>query len=329
MIRRRDLITLLGGAAAWPVAARAQQTGTRVVGVLTSSSRGDGENKVRLKAFLETLDKLGWTDGRNIRLEYRWGVVGTRQTRAAATELIAAAPSVILAQGTPISEALLEVTRTIPIVFVGASDPVNNGLVGSMARPGGNLTGFTNFEFSMGGKWLEMLKEASPRSSRMLVMYSLGNTGSKGFLATVQTAGLQHNVKIVEAAVRGAPDIERSLAEFGPELGDGLVVLPAANLAIENRELIVALTARYRLAAIYPYRLLASAGGLMSYDTDVADLYRRAASYTDRILRGEHPGNLPVQTPTKYHLVVNLKTAKALGLAIPPTLLARADEVIE
>jgi putative tryptophan/tyrosine transport system substrate-binding protein len=169
-IRRREFITLLGGAAAWPVAAKAQQFGPRVIGVLTSGSRDDGENKARIKAFLETLEKLGWTDGRNIRLEYRWAVVGTGQTRAAAAELVAVAPSVILAQGSPISEALLKETRTIPVVFVGASDPVNNGLVGSMARPGGNLTGFTNFEFSMGGKWLQMLKEASPRSSRMLVI---------------------------------------------------------------------------------------------------------------------------------------------------------------
>jgi putative ABC transport system substrate-binding protein len=206
---------------------------------------------------------------------------------------------------------------------------MKSGLVASMARPGGNLTGFTNFEFSMGGKWLELLKEAAPQTRRMLVLYSVGNTGSEGFLDTLRTVGVQHGVEVIEAAARGAPEIERSVTAFAQHPDGGLIVLPSASLALEHLDLLITLAARHLLPAIYPYRLLASAGGLMSYDTDVRELYRRAASYVDRILRGEYPADLPVQVPTKYELVVNLKSAKALGIEVPPTLLARADEVIE
>jgi putative tryptophan/tyrosine transport system substrate-binding protein len=330
-VRRRELIVLLGGAAAaWPLAAGAQSSDlTRRVGVLMAGSENDAETQNRVAAFREGLKKLGWGTDRPVRIDYRWGVVGTERALAAAADLIALSPNVILAQGSPLSEALLKLTRTVPIVFVGASDPMSSGLVTSMARPAGNLTGFTNFEFLMGGKWLEILKEIAPDAERVLAVYSAGNIGSKGFLRSAQSAARAHQLVLIEAPVSTASEVERSVTAFAQKPRGGLMLLPSGSLATENRDLLITLTARYRIPATYPYRFMTTAGGLIAYDTDVAELYRRAASYIDRILRGENPGELPIQVPTKYRLTINLRTAQTLGLTVPPTLLARADEVIE
>src|SRR4051812_2633931 len=233
MMRRREFITLVGGAATWPLAARAQQARLPVIGVLMAATPQNLEATARIAAFLETLTKLGWTDQRNVRIEYRWSAVGRVEASDAAAELVGLEPKVILAQGSPISEALLKATHTVPIVFVAASDPVNTGLVASMSRPGGNLTGFTNFEFPLGGKWLELLKEAAPHTRRMLVMYSAGNTGSEGFLDTLRTAGVQHDVQVIEKAIRRALEIEYSVTAFAQHPEGGLIVLPSASLALE------------------------------------------------------------------------------------------------
>jgi putative ABC transport system substrate-binding protein len=327
-MRRREFITLLGGAAAtWPLAAHAQQPGRMArVGYLVSNSEGDAG--ARNAAFREALEKLGWTDGRNIRIDYRWGVTSPERVRATAAELVGLAPNVILAQGSPISEALRRETRTIPIVFVSVTDPLGSGLVDSMAHPGGNLTGFVNYEFAIGGKWLQLLKEVAPGIKRVLVIVAPGgNIGSQGLLRTVEAAAPVLGVQLVVTSAADAPGIVRAIKAFADEPNGGLLVLPGA--AVGRGNTIIGLAAQHRLPAMYTLRSLITSGGLMSYDTDHVDLFRRAASYVDRILRGEKPLDLPVQNPTKFELMINLKTARALGLTVPRTLLASTDEVIE
>jgi putative ABC transport system substrate-binding protein len=329
-MRRREFVTLLGSAAvAWPLGAHAQEPGRLPrVGYLATNSEGDAEAQAAHAAFREALEKLGWADGHNIRIDYHWGASTPERQQAAAAELVGLAPNVILAQASSNSEALRRETRTIPIVFVNVSDPLSSGLVDSMAHPGGNLTGFANFEFSMGGKWLEILKEVAPGINRVLVILTPGNIGNEGLLRAVEAAAPTLGVQPVAAAIPGAPEIERVISVFVQEPNGGLLVLPGS-AGNANRDLIVGLAARHRVPAMYTSRRFIVSGGLMSYDTDVVDLYRRAASYVDRILRGQKPGDLPVQVPTKYELVINLKAAKALGLTVPLPLLARADEVIE
>ena len=329
-MRRRDFITLLGGAAAaWPVAARAQQ-GEALPHVAyagsTATTPDDPDAQERLMAFRMGLAKLGWADGRNVRIDFIPTAGG--HEREVAAELVRSAPAVVLSTGTPMTAALRLETRAIPIVFVAASDPQGSGLVASMMRPAGNLTGFTNYLFSMGGKWLEMLKDAAPSMRRVLVLLAPGNLAQQGFLRDIQSAGLSLSVEAVPAAARDRAEIERAFEAFARQEGGGLLALPGAP-GLSNSELTIALAERYRLPAMYTHRFFAPQGGLMSYDTDLGDLYRRAAFYVDRILKGVRPGDLPVQLPTKYDLVVNLKVAKTLGLTIPLPLLASADEVIE
>lgn len=331
---RRDFITLLGSAAAAvfvrPLTARAQQPGTiRRIGYVTSASESDVEARARLTAFLDALAKLGWLERRDIRMEYHWNSDNPDRRRAAAAELVRSEPNVILAQSTLNVEALLRETRTIPIVMLGATDPVSSGLVTSIAHPGGNVTGFTNFDFPMGGKWLEILKEVAPGIKRVLVLLNPENAGQAGLLQAIEAAALSFGVQTVAASTAlGGSAIERAISAFAEQPNGGLVV-PPNTTAMENRGMIVELAMRHRLPAIYPFRPYVASGGLMSYDTDIYDIYRRAASSVDRILRAEKPGDLPVQNPTKFELVINLKVAKALGLTVPLALLARADEVIE
>ena len=326
-IGRRDLIVVLGGAAAaWPMAATAQRP-SRIarIGYLVSNLQPEAEP--RNAAFREALEKLGWTDGRNIRIDYRWGVTGPNRARATAAELVSLVPDVILAQGSTISEALRLETRTIPIVFVSVTDPLGSGLVDSLAHPGRNLTGFVNYEFSMGGKWLQLLKDVAPGMKRVLsIVASDRNIGSQGLLRTIEAAAPVLGLQLVVMSV-DAPEIERAVGAFADEPNGGLLVLPGA--AVGRGNVIVELAKQHRLPALYTFRPLIARGGLMSYDTDQTDLFRRAASYVDRILRGEKPGDLPVQNPTKFELAINLKAAKALGLTVPWRLLAGADEVIE
>jgi putative tryptophan/tyrosine transport system substrate-binding protein len=322
-MRRREFITLLGGAAAaWPLAARAQQPDALPHVVLGLRS-GDDESA---RSFRAAFEKLGWTDGRNVRIDVLGITAGSE--RGAAAEIVRSTPAVVLSVGTPLSSALRLETHTVPIVFVAASDPQASGLVDSMMRPGGNVTGFANYLFSMGGKWLEILKEAAPATRRVLVIMQPGNRGQEGFLRLVQTAGAALGVTPVTAALRDGPEIERAIQAFARENNGSLLVLPGEP-GNSYSNLIVDLAARHHLPAMYTYRPATTRGGLMSYDTDANDLRRRAAFYVDRILKGVEPGQLPVQLPTKYDLVVNLKTAKMLGLMIPLPLLAGADEVIE
>jgi putative ABC transport system substrate-binding protein len=330
-LKRRDFITLLGGAApsiAFPRAARPQQPERmRRIGALLGAAN-DSEGQARARAFEQSLDRLGWMIGRNVQIDYRWGARDNpQQARSYAAELIALAPNVVLTQGSQNSEALLKETRDIPIIFVEASDPMGSGLVSSMAHPAGNVTGFTNFEFSIGSKWLEMLKDVASGIKRVLVLQGL-DIGNQGFLRSIEAAAPTLGIVPVPAPVRDAADIERAIMAFVQEPHGGLIVLPGSS-RLDNRDLIVELAARHRLAAMYSTRPFIASGGLMSYDTDIVELWRQAASYADRILRGEKPGDLPVQVPTKFELVINLKTAKALGLTVPLMLLARADEVIE
>jgi putative ABC transport system substrate-binding protein len=325
--KRRQLITLLGGAATWPLAARAQGERMRRIGILMGAAKGS-EGETRAKTFEQGIDRLGWAAGRNVQIRYRWGARDNPdQARAYAAELIAAAPDLILAQGSQNSEAVVKQTHDIPIIFVEASDPMSSGLVSSMARPGRNLTGFTNFEFSIGSKWLEILREVAPGIKRVLVLQGL-DIGNQGFLRSIVGAAPSMGVAAVAAPVRDAADIERAVTTFMQEPQGGLIVLPGSS-RLDNRDLIIALAARHRLPAMYSTRSFIASGGLMSYDTDLVELWRQAAGYADRILRGEKAGDLPVQLPTRYELVINLKVATALGLTVPLPLLARADEVIE
>jgi putative ABC transport system substrate-binding protein len=323
-------LAALGGAvAAWPLAARAQQTERmRRIGVLMAGAAGDPEGQARLVAFVQGLQEQGWTVGRNVQLDVRWTAGEPNLTRRYAAELVALAPDVILGAVTTSVQALLEVTRSIPIVFAAATDPVGGGLVASLARPGGNVTGFSVQEFGLRAKSLELLKELAPRIARVAVLRDSTTTGGIAQFAAVQTAAPALGVELTPIDVRDAGEIERTLAAFVREPNGGLIVTTGAR-GYAHRELIVKLAAQHRLPAVYPFRYWVNDGGLISYGSDQIDPYRRSAAYVDRILKGEKPADLPVQAPTTYELVINLKTAKALGLEVPPMLLARADEVIE
>jgi ABC-type uncharacterized transport system substrate-binding protein len=332
-VRRREFITLLGGAAAvaaWPLAARAQQ-GRRVrrIGVLATVPADDSEIQARMAAFHQGLQEKGWIVGRNLRIDYRWGAAGDdEQTRKYAAELIALAPEVVLAVATATVGPLKRVSGTTPIVFVQVSDPVGAGFVESLARPGGNTTGFTLFEFSMSAKWLELLKDIQPSLSRVAVLRDPDLASGIGQFAAMQSVAPSLGMELTPIGVRDASEIERALSAVTQRSNSGLVVLPGS-LTLLHRKLIITLAAQHHLPAVYPYRYHVIDGGLISYGPDTIDQYRLAAGYVDRILKGEKPADLPVQAATKFELVINLKTAKALGLTIPPTLLARADEVIE
>ena len=327
-MRRREFITLMGGAAAtWPLAARAQQPEPmRRIGVLMNVVADLGRDRVA--AFQQALQQLGWTDGRNMRIDIRWGENDVDLDRKYAVELVALAPDVILAAGTPSVAALQRVTHTLPIVFVQVSDPVGAGFVDTLARPGGNTTGFMNFEYSISGKWLELLKQIMPGLTRAAVLRDATNPAGSAEFGVIQSAAQSLGVELSPVGVRDAGQIERAVAAFAGTANGGLIVTPSASVSIHH-ELIIALAARYKLPAVYAYSFMVTAGGLISYGPRPLDQYRGAAGYVDRILKGEKPADLPVQAPTKYELVVNLKTAKALGLAIPQSILARADEVIE
>jgi ABC-type uncharacterized transport system substrate-binding protein len=328
-MKRREFISLLGGAAAWPLAARAQQREQmRRIGVLMNLGSDDAEGQARNAAFLQGLQELGWTVGRNVRIEYRWGAGDAELFRRHASELVALAPDVILAGGGAVVPSLLQATRTVPIVFTGTPDPVGAGFVESLARPGGNVTGFTIFEYGISGKWLELLKEIAPHVTRAAVIRDPAIAAGLGQWGAIQSVAPSLGVELRPLGVRDAGEIERAITAFAHSPNGGLIVTGSA-LALVHRELITTLAARYRLPAVYASPLFANAGGLISYGPDSIDPYRLAAGYVDRILKGEKPADLPVQAPTKYALAINLKTAKALGLDVPPTLLARADEVIE
>ena len=329
-IGRREFITLIGGAAAaWPLAARAQQAERmRRIGVLLNTAADDMVFQTRVGAFLQGLALLGWTIGRNVRIEVRWSGGKADEARRYATELAALAPDVILAHGVSSVRPLLQATRTVPIVFPIASDPVGAGLVESLARPGGNATGFMSFEYPLSGKWLELLKDIAPGVTRVAVLQDPTQGGGSSAFAVIQAAAPSLGVEVTPVNLRDAPEIERAVAEFARTSNGGLIVTGSA-LSNVHHKLIITLAARHKLPAIYFERSFSAGGGLISYGSDYIDHYRRAAGYVDRILKGERPADLPVQAPTKYELVINLKTAKTLGLEVPPTLLARADEVIE
>jgi putative tryptophan/tyrosine transport system substrate-binding protein len=327
-LKRREFVTLLGGAAAWPLAARAQQTErVRRIGVLTPLGEVDPEGQVRISAFLKALQQLGWTDGSNLRIDYRRTLGDAERTQRYAVELVALAPDVILAIGANLA-ALLQATSSVPIVFVAVPDPVGAGFVENLARPGGNATGFTTFEYSIGAKWLELLKEIAPNVKRAAVIRNTEEAAGTAQFAAVQAVAPALGVEVSPIGMRDMPEIERATMAFARGPKGGLIVTANA-FGVVHRELIIALAARHQLPAIYPQRLFVTEGGLISYGPNFVDQYRQAAGYVDRILRGEKPADLPVQAPTKYELAINLKSAKALGLDVPPTLLARADEVIE
>ena len=330
LMRRRDFIRLLGSVgAAWPLVARAQQPERiRRIGVLSSLAVDDPEGQARIAAFVRELQQLGWDEGRNVRIEYRWGAGDAERIRRDAAELVAFEPDVILAAGGQVMVPLREAARTVPIVFTQTADPVGAGFVDSLARPGGNTTGFTISDYGMSGKWLEVLKQVAPRLARAGVLRDATIPAGTGQWGAIQAVAPSLGVDLSPIDVRDAREIERAISEFVHGSDRGLIVTTAA-LAIRHRELIIALANRHRLPAIYPFRFYATDGGLISYGPDSIDPHRRAASYVDRILKGEKPAELPVQAPTKYELVINLRTAKALGLTIPPSLLTRADEVIE
>ena len=327
-MKRREFITLLGGAAAWPLAARAQQPDRmRRIGVFMNLASDDAEGQARNAAFLQGLQEAGWAVGRNVRIEYRWGAGDPELFRRYAAELVALAPDVILASGASMY-ALQQVTREVPIVFVQVPDPVGAGIVLSMARPGRNATGFTRFEYGVSAKWLELLKEIAPRVTRAAVVRDPAIPTGTGQLGAIQSVAPSFGVELSPVDVRDVREIEGTVAAFARGSNGGLIVTASA-LAVVHREVIITLATRYKLPAVFFLRSFVTDGGLISYGPDSMDQFRRAAGYVDRILKGEKPADLPVQAPTKYELVINLKTAKALGLEVPPTLLARADEVIE
>ena len=329
-MRRRKFITLLGGAVAgWPLAARAQQ-GDRVrrIGVLLPAAADDAVFQARIGAFLQGLALLGWTIGRNVQIDTRWATANAADIRRHAAELAALAPDVILANGASAVGPLLQATRTVPIVFPVVTDPVAAGFVDSLARPGGNATGFMSFEYSLSGKWPELLKQIAPGVTRAAVFRDPAVPPGIGQFGVIQAAAPSLRVEVTPVNMRDAAEIERGITAFARESNGGLIVT-TSGLAIRHRDLIITLAARHKLPAVYPERPFVAAGGLISYGPDYVDQYRQAAGYVDRILKGEKPADLPVQAPTKYETVLNLKTAKALGLTVPQSLLARADEVIE
>ncbi|MGA7151117.1 MAG: ABC transporter substrate-binding protein [Pseudolabrys sp.] len=330
-MRRRDFIKVIAGsAAAWPLPARAQHSEQmRRIGVLQGGSdTDDPRSQPNIAAFLQTLQQLGWTDGRNVKIDYRWPAGDADKYRKYAAELVALAPDVILAIGTPSLASLLQATRTVPIVFVAVADPVGAGYVDSLSRPGGNATGFMLFDYSLSTKWLELLKQIAPGVTRAAVLRDPAITSGIGQFAVIQYVAPSLGVDVSPIDVRDASAIEPALAALARS-GNGGLIVTGSPLSLIHRELIITLAARHKLPSVYFLRPFVTDGGLISYGPDVADQARRAAGYVDRILKGEKPADLPVQAPTKYELVINLKTAKALGLTIPPSVLARADEVIE
>jgi putative tryptophan/tyrosine transport system substrate-binding protein len=332
IVGRRNFIAALGGIAfAWSLAARAQQADRmRRVGVLLNRAADDPEEQARVAAFLQRLQDLGWTDGRNVRVNYRWAAAEADRSCTYAAELVALAPDVILAAGSQSVAALQQTATTVPIVFANVVDPVGAGYVARLARPGGNATGFTLFEYSLSGKWLELLKETAPNLTRIAILRDPAIAAGIGQFAVIQAmASPSFGVELSPIDVRDGGEIERAVAAFARESNGGLIVTASTSATWVHRELIIMLAARHGLPAVYPFRSFVTRGGLISYGPDPTDQFWRAAGYVDRILKGERPADLPVQAPTKYELVVNLKTAKALGLNVPPAVLARADEVIE
>jgi ABC-type uncharacterized transport system substrate-binding protein len=329
-MKRREFITLLGGAAAaWPLGARAQQ-GERVrrVGVLLNIAADDPEAQARITAFVQELGQRGWIAGRNVRIDSRWGAADNERVRRYVAELVALAPDVIAAQSSHAIAALIEATRSVPIVFAGTPDPVGAGFVNNLARPGGNVTGFLLFEYGISGKWLELLKQIAPQTTRVALIRDPTIAAAAGYFGVIQAAASSVGVEVSPINVRDAGEIEHGVTAFARSPNGGLIVT-GGPVPVVHRDLIVALAARHRLPAVYTVRFFVTAGGLISYGPDRVEQWRGVAGYVDRILKGEKPADLPVQAPTKYELVINLKTAKALGLEVPPMLLARADEVIE
>jgi putative tryptophan/tyrosine transport system substrate-binding protein len=328
-VKRREFISLLGGAAAWPLAARAQQgERPRLVGVLEGISPGTPNAEARFAAFLEGLRQSGWTPGRNVRLEVRWAGGDQAEIRKHAAELVALAPDVLVAGGGAAAEVMLKVTHTIPIVFAIVPDPVGSGFVESLSKPGANATGFMMFEYNLCGKWLELLKEVAPRVTHAAVLRDAGTAAGIGQFAVIQSVASTVGIEVSPIDLREPAQIERGIANFARRSNGG-IILTAGVTGASNVNLIIGAAARYKLPAVYIQRPFVLAGGLISYGPNFVDQYRRAADYVDRILRGARPADLPVEAPTRYELAINLKTAKALGLEVPPTLLARADEVIE
>jgi len=327
-MRRRDFIGAIGAAAAWPLAVRAQGERVRRISVLDTLATDDPESRPRTTAFEQALHELGWTVGRNIRIDYRWPAGNTDDIRKYAAELVSLAPDVVVASTSIAVSALQRLTHSVPIVFVNVIDPVGAGLVASLARPAGNATGFTLFEYGVSGKWLELLKEIAPRLTRAAVLRDPDVPTGIGHLAAIQAVAPALRVDLSAVGVRDPDEIDRAVRVFAGESNGGLIVTPSP-MATRHRNLIITLAARHRLPVVYPFRFYVTSGGLVCYGPDVVDPYRRAASYVDRILKGEKPADLPVQAPTKYELVINLKTAKALDLTIPTGVLTRADEVIE
>ena len=331
-MRRREFIVLLGAAAvASPLPPVRAQPPDRIrrIGVIMAMAATDADAEPRIKAIQQGLQEFGWTEGRNIRIDYRWATVDADRIRAHAAELVGLAPDVIIGVATPVLMALRQETRSIPIVFVQVIDPVSRGFVTTLARPGGNITGFTNFDFPMGGKWVETLREVAPTVTRVAVIFNPETAPyAEPFLRLIEAAALSFNVKAFGAPVRDTAELERATSALATEPRGGMIILPDVFTTV-HRDLIVELAARQRLPAIYPFRYFATSGGLISYGVDALDLFRRSASYVDRILKGTSPSELPVQGPIKFELVINLKTAKALGLNVPLQLRQRADEVIE
>jgi putative tryptophan/tyrosine transport system substrate-binding protein len=328
-MRRREFLALVSGGAVWPLAARAQQPDRmRRIGVLMNMAADDPEGQSRVAAFRQRLQELGWTDGRNVRIDTRWGANDAVRSREYAVELIALVPDVILASAGSALAALQEATHGVPIVFVQIIDPVGGGFVESLGRPGGNVTGFMLYEYGVSGKWVELLKQIAPRVTRAAVLRDPALAAGAGQLGAIQSAASSFGVELGPVGVRDAGEVERAITAFARTPNSGLIVTPSPG-ALVHRELIATLAARHQLPAVYGFRYHVTVGGLISYGPDSIDPYRRAAIYVDRILKGEEPADLPVQAPTRYELVINLKTAKALGLTVPPSLLARADEVIE
>jgi putative ABC transport system substrate-binding protein len=329
-VRRREFITLLGGAAvAWPLAARAQQPEMRRIGVLMSLAESDPEAQARVAAFRKGLQTLGWAEGRNVRIDIRWAASDATLMQRFAKELIALQPDLILSHNTPTTASLLQQTRTIPIVFVVVSDPVGSGFVASFPQPGGNVTGFTNIEPTMAGKWLELLKEIAPSVARVALLFNPATAPyAEYYLGPFKAAAASLALEMIAAPVRDTSELESAIAAQARAPNGGLVVMTDSFLVAHRAE-ITSLAARYHLPAVYPFRFFVELGGLLSYGNDLFDSFRRAATYADRILKGATPNALPVQAPVKFNLVINLRTAKALGLTIPESFLLRADEVIE
>jgi putative ABC transport system substrate-binding protein len=331
-MRRRDFITLLGSAAAWPLTARAQQAGgMRRVGMLLGQSEAEPQTVAALAAFGRALAGLGWVEGRNLHVDYRWGAADVDRIQAFAKELVGLKPDLLVAQATPATAALQRETKTIPTVFVVVSDPVGSGFVASLPHPGGNFTGFVNIEGSVAGKWIEVLKDIAPGTSYAALMFNPETAPySNYYVQPFEAAARSVAIEPATAPIRSEADIERVVTSLGERLGAGLLVMPDTFTgAKRNLDLIVSLTARMRVPTIYPYRYMVDAGGLISYGTDNTDLWRRSATYVDRILKGAKPADLPVQLPTKFEMAVNLKTAQALGLNLSREFLLLADEVIE